>query len=114
MRCLILGGDGYLGWPTAMHLNQCGHAVMVVDNYMRRRLSKEHDAMPLVSPPLLPERCKLWKAESGLDIQCAIGDVTDYEFLSKVVRDFAPDSIIHFAEQRSAPFSMKGFEEAQL
>lgn len=87
---------------------------MVVDNYMRRQLSKDHDAMPLVSPPLLPERCDLWKAASGLEIQCAVGDVADYEFLSGVVREFAPDSIIHYAEQRSAPFSMKGFEEAQL
>lgn len=114
MRCLILGGDGYLGWPTAMHLNRCGHEVMVVDNYMRRRLSEEHDAMPLVSPPLLPERCRLWKAATGLDIQYAVGDAANYEFLSKVVREFEPDSIIHYAEQRSAPFSMKGFEEAQL
>lgn len=114
MRVLILGGDGYLGWPTAMHFNKCGHDVTVVDNYMRRELSKQHDAMPLVSPPLLPERCSLWKEATGLEIKHAIGDVADYDFLSSVVRECAPDSIIHYAEQRSAPFSMKGFKEAQL
>ncbi len=114
MRCLILGGDGYLGWPTAMSFSKQGHEVMVIDNYLYRRLAAEHNALPLISPPRLPERCKLWKERSGLDISYAIGDVQDYDFLCHAVKDFGPDTIIHYAELPSAPFSMKGFEEAKL
>ena len=87
---------------------------MVVDNYLHRRLAIEHKMPPLVSMPALPERCQIWKSVSGLEIKHAIGDVQDFEFLAKVIKDFAPDTIVHYAEQRSAPFSMKGFEEAKL
>lgn len=97
-----------------MYLSKRNHEVMVVDNYLRRRLAAEYDALPLMSLPHLPERCKLWQSVSGLEIQYAIGDVQDYNFLSNTVREFAPEAIIHYAEQRSAPFSMKGYQEAKL
>jgi UDP-sulfoquinovose synthase len=87
---------------------------MLVDNYLHRRLAREHNALPLVMPPELPERCQRWQAISGIAMKHAIGDAQDFDFLSKVVREFAPDTIIHYAEQRSAPFSMKGFAEAKL
>jgi UDP-sulfoquinovose synthase len=114
LRCLILGGDGYLGWPTAMYLSKRGHEVMVVDNYLHRQLAAECNAPALYSVPDLPERCKLWQATNGIEIRHAIGDVQDYDFLSTITREFLPDTIIHYAEQRSAPFSMKGYQEAKL
>jgi UDP-sulfoquinovose synthase len=114
LRCLILGGDGYLGWPTAMAFSRRGNEVMVVDNYMHRRLAIEHDMLPLVQLPELPERCQIWKSVAGLEIQHVIGDIQNFEFLAKVIEEFAPDTIVHYAQQRSAPFSMKGFEEARL
>ncbi len=114
MRSLILGGDGYLGWPTAMYLSKRGHEVMVVDNYLHRRLAVEYNFPPLLCVPYLLDRCKLWQTVSGKEITHAIGDVQDYEFLSTVVKEFAPHTIIHYAEQRSAPFSMKGYKEAKL
>ena len=114
VRCLILGGDGYLGWPTAMAFSQLGQEVMVVDNYLHRHLAETYNALPLVPLPKLPERCHAWKAISGRNIEFEIGDVQDFKFLRRIVREFAPDTIIHYAEQRSAPFSMKGFDEARL
>ena len=113
-RCLILGGDGYLGWPTAMYLSKRGHDIMVVDNYLHRRLALQCNAPALYPVPELPERCKLWRSTNGLEIKHAIDDVQDYDFLSTIIREFLPDTIIHYAEQRSAPFSMKGYEEAKL
>ncbi|PWU01563.1 MAG: NAD-dependent dehydratase [Candidatus Melainabacteria bacterium] len=114
MRCLVLGGDGYLGWPTAMAFSRRGNEVMVVDNYLHRRLALKHKMPPLVALPELPERCQIWKSVSGYEISHAIGDIQDFEFLEGIVADFKPDTIIHYAQQRSAPFSMKGIEEARL
>lgn len=114
MRVLILGGDGYLGWPTAMHLSAHGHDVMVADNYLRRRLCLEVDSRPLFDPPLLPERIARWQASSGYQIACAIGDCANYAFLAHVFQRFAPEAIVHYAEQPSGPYSMIGHEQAQL
>jgi UDP-sulfoquinovose synthase len=114
LRCLILGGDGYLGWPTAMYLSKRGHEVMVIDNYLHRRLVAECNAKLLYAVPDLPQRCKLWQETNGIEIKYAIGDVQDHDFLSTITREFLPDTIIHYAEQRSAPYSMKGYEEAKL
>ncbi len=114
MRVLILGGDGYLGWPTAMYLSAHGHEVFVVDNYLRRRLCREVDSCPLFDPPLLPERGERWQGISGYQVEHVIGDCADYTFLSGVVQRFAPDAIVHYAEQPSGPYSMIGREEANL
>ena len=102
MRVLILGGDGYLGWPTAMHLSAAGHEVMAIDNYYRRIIADKTDSGPLENNPLLPERCEIFKECSGGVIRAKIGDLCSYEFMSQILVDFRPDTIIHYAEQPSA------------
>lgn len=114
MRVLVLGGDGYLGWPTAMHLSACGHEVMVVDNYLRRSLCREQDVEPLFAVPTLPERCRRWQDASGRDVVARIGDLRDWSFVDEVFREFAPEAIVHYAEQPSAPYSMIGRRPAEL
>jgi len=106
MRVLILGGDGYLGWPTAMHMTAKGHEVAVVDNYLRRRLSREEDAETLLETPNLHERTRLWNRKSGHSIGVFIGDLTCWDFAAEVFQKFIPKVIIHYAEQPSAPYSM--------
>ena len=112
MRVLILGGDGYLGWPTAMYLSCRGHEVTVVDNYFRRRVCLELNCEPLLPVPNLHQRAELWQALSGYPIKVFIGDVCDYQFLSRVFREFGPEGVVHYAEQPSAPYSMMGREAA--
>jgi UDP-sulfoquinovose synthase len=112
MRVLILGGDGYLGWPTAMYLSSKGHEVAVVDNYFRRRACTELGCEPLVDVPNLHQRAELWQALSGYPVRIFIGDVCDYHFLSGVFREFGPEGVVHYAEQPSAPYSMMGREAA--
>src|SRR5476651_753984 len=84
MRVLILGGDGYLGWPTAMRLASRGDAVLVVDNYLRRTLATETGSHPLVATPALPERAAIHASITGLPLQLAIGDCTDQLFMDRV------------------------------
>jgi UDP-sulfoquinovose synthase len=112
MRILILGGDGYLGWPTAMYLSRRGHDVAVVDNYFRRRACVELNCEPLLPVPNLHQRAELWQAVSGKHIQVFVGDICDYQFLSRVFREAGPDGVVHYAEQPSAPYSMMGREAA--
>ncbi len=114
MRVLILGGDGYLGWPTAMNFSARGHEVLVVDNYLRRNLCRKHDVEPLFAPPNLYERVRIWKEVSGKDIQVRVGDCCDYHFLVSLFKEFQPESVIHYAEQPSAPYSMLNHEAASL
>jgi len=114
MRILILGGDGYLGWPTAMALSKKGFEIMVVDNYLRRNLCRNLNVEPLFPLPNLLERAKILKEITGNCISVRIGDCSNYTFLTKTVRDFQPDTIIHFAEQPSAPYSMLDHEAALL
>lgn len=114
MRILILGGDGYLGWPTAMHLAARGHAVHVVDNYLRRTLALQTRSQPLTEPPDLEARATLFEALTGHAIGCTIADCAEARQLEAVIADFGPDCVIHYAEQPSAPYSMKGFDEARL
>ncbi len=112
MDVLVLGGDGYLGWPTAMYFSHRGHTVTVVDNYFRRHASMELDCESLVPTGHLVQRAKRWKEVSGKDIRVVIGDVVQYDFLVKVLRECEPDTIIHYAEQPSAPYSMLNREKA--
>lgn len=106
MRIMVLGGDGYCGWATALYLSNRGHAVAIVDNFMRRQWDHELGAQTLTPIRPLVERVKAWHQLTGNSIDCFVGDVTDYEFLASVVEEFAPEAMIHFAEQRSAPYSM--------
>lgn len=106
MKILILGGDGYLGWPTAMNLSAHGHEVTVVDNYLRRRLMQETDVIPLFDVPLLDERARKWREQTGKEIVVRIGDLNDWQTMADIVSSILPDAIVHYAEQPSAPYSM--------
>lgn len=114
MRVLILGGDGYLGWPTTMDLTAKGHDVAVVDNYLRRRVCREEDVEPLFEVPNLHERARLWEARSGNKMQVFIGDLREWDFMAQVFRDFQPEAVVHYAEQPSAPYSMLNRRAATL
>jgi UDP-sulfoquinovose synthase len=114
MRILILGGDGYLGWPTAMHCAARGHEVMVVDNYLRRNVAQQTRSEALMANPNLHARAELFEALAHFHIEVQIGDCADFRFLEEVVSQFVPDVIIHYAEQPSAPYSMMGFAESRL
>lgn len=106
MRVMVLGGDGYCGWATALHLSAKGHSVAIVDNFVRRQWDHEVGAQTLT--PILPlsDRLRTWTRLTGRTIDLFVGDVMDYDFLLSAVKEFEPESIIHFAEQRSAPYSM--------
>ncbi len=106
MRILVLGGDGYLGWPTALHLSQRGHEVAVLDNLVRRAYDHELGAHSLTPIRSLHERVAAWRQLTGKVIPIFIGDLCDYGFIEPVMRDFRPDAVVHFGEQRSAPYSM--------
>jgi len=106
MRILVLGGDGYLGWPTALHLSRRGHDVAVVDNFARRSYDYEMGVDSLVPVRSLQRRVRTWEEVSGLRVEAYIGDLTDPVFVTRVITEFQPESIVHFAEQRSAPYSM--------
>ena len=114
MRVLILGGDGYLGWPTAMHLSARGHAIAVADNYLRRSLCREQNVVPLYAVPDLDERVALWKQCSGHTIRPFIGDLTDWSFVETLFTAFTPDAVVHYAEQPAAPYSMLDRPAAML
>jgi UDP-sulfoquinovose synthase len=106
MRILVLGGDGYLGWPTALHLSACGHDVAVADNFARRGYDHELGVDSLVPIETLQTRVAVWREYTGKDIRCYIGDLVDASFTYHIVEDFQPDAVVHFAEQRAAPYSM--------
>ena len=112
MRVLILGGDGYLGWPTAMRFSARGDEVMVVDNFGKRRWEMEEGIEPLVSPPTLHKRIRIWKDVTGGTITLRVGDLRNHRFVYGVLEDFRPDAIVHYGEQPSAPYSMQGRETA--
>ncbi len=112
MNILVLGGDGYLGWPTALHLSALGHQITVVDNLVRREYDAEMGVESLVPIFSLPERVAKWHEVSGHQIDVRIGDLTDAAFTHGVVAESQPDAIVHFGEQRSAPYSMIDREHA--
>ncbi len=106
MRILVLGGDGYLGWPTALHLSNLGHDVAVNDNFARRGYDVEMRVESLIPIFTLEERIFAWSEISGRQIKCYVGDLCEADFVHQMVRDFRPETIVHFAEQRAAPYSM--------
>ncbi len=106
MRILVLGGDGYLGWPTALHLSECGHEVGIADNFVRRTYDHELGVQSLVPIEPLSIRVRAWQEVSGKHLETYVGDLTDAEFTYRMIREFRPDAVVHFAEQRAAPYSM--------
>ena len=106
MRILVLGGDGYLGWPTALHLSEQGHEVAVSDNFARRWYDNELGVESLVPIEPLQARVSVWRQLTGREIGCYVGDLCDPVFTYKMIEDFRPDAVVHYAEQRAAPYSM--------
>ena len=106
MRILVLGGDGYLGWPTALHLSHAGHDVAVADNFARRQYDHELGVESLVPIETLRTRVTAWRELTGENIECYVGDLTDAAFTYHIIQDYVPDAVVHFAEQRAAPYSM--------
>ena len=106
MKILVLGGDGYCGWATALYLSKKGHSVSILDNFARRSWDHELGAQTLTPIQPMPQRLRTWSERSGKDIKLHVGDVTDHDFLASVLRDDRPEAVVHFAEQRSAPYSM--------
>ena len=113
MNIIILGGDGYLGWPTAMNLANSNHKVCVVDDYSRRQLSKKNNSLPLFKNLDLLNRSFEFKKFFKKKIIVKIFDCRNYLKLNNLVKSFKPDAIIHYAEQPSAPYSMMGIREAK-
>jgi UDP-sulfoquinovose synthase len=106
MRICVLGGDGYCGWATALYLSGKGHAVSVVDNFLRRQWDFELGVQTLTPIEPLTDRLRVWQELTGKSIELFVGDINDYEFLAGAIENFEPDAVVHFAEQRSAPYSM--------
>ncbi len=106
MRICVLGGDGYCGWATALYLSRKGHEVSIVDNFLRRQWDHELGVRTLTPIQPLADRLKAWQELTGNVIESYAGDVTDYDFLTQVIESFQPDAVVHFAEQRAAPYSM--------
>jgi UDP-sulfoquinovose synthase len=114
MKVLVIGGDGYCGWATALHLANKGYEVGVLDSLIRRHWDNELGVATLTPIASIQERIYKWQAVSGQKIDLFIGDITNYEFLQSTFRCFEPDALVHFGEQRSAPFSMIDREHAVL
>ncbi len=106
MKIGVLGGDGYCGWATALYLSAKGHSVAIVDNFARRQWDHELGVQTLTPIRPLSDRLRVWQELTGKKIELFVGDVTEYDFLASTIEAFEPDAIIHFAEQRAAPYSM--------
>ncbi len=106
MKIAVLGGDGYCGWATALYLSQRGHSVAIVDNFLRRLWDHELGAQTLTPIRPLTERVRVWQNLTGKTIELFVGNVSDYDFLASTFKSIEPEAVVHFAEQRSAPYSM--------
>ncbi len=106
MRICILGGDGYLGWPTAMHFSARGHEVMIVDNMAKRRWEAEVEVAPLQPVPTMHHRARRWRKLTQRSMEVVVGDIADQQLVRDICRHFKPQAIIHYGEQPSAPYSM--------
>jgi UDP-sulfoquinovose synthase len=114
MKVLVIGGDGYCGWATALYLSEKGYEVGILDSLIRRHWDAELQIETLTPIAPIQRRLECWQQLSGRQIPLWVGDITNYDFLSGALKEFAPDSIVHFGEQRSAPFSMIDREHAVL
>ncbi|TCJ16745.1 NAD-dependent epimerase/dehydratase family protein [Rubrobacter taiwanensis] len=106
MRIIVAGGDGFCGWPTALHLSARGHEVLIVDSLVRREWDRELGTDSLTDIAPIEDRVARWKEVSGREIGVAIGDLNDEEFVYRTLDGFRPEALVHYAEQRSAPYSM--------
>jgi len=108
MKILILGGDGFCGWPTSLHLSEEGHEIVIIDNLSRREIDIELECKSLTPIKPIGERLRAWKEVSGKDISFHNFDIAkNYQKLLNLLNNWKPEAVIHFAEQRSAPYSMK-------
>ena len=107
MRVLVLGGDGYLGWPTALYFSNRGDEVAILDNFAKRKWELEEGIEPLWIIPPLHRRVSVWQNLTGKAIKLFVGDLCDSRFAYHVLEAFKPDTIIHYGEQPSAPYSMQ-------
>jgi UDP-sulfoquinovose synthase len=108
MRVLVLGGDGFCGWPTSLYLSDRGHDITIVDNLSRRKIDVELEVDSLTPIRPIHERIRAWKEVSGREIGYVNVDLAnEYDRIVAVLKEVQPDAIVHFAEQRAAPYSMK-------
>ena len=108
MKVFVLGGDGFCGWPTSLHLSKLGHDITIIDNLSRRNIDNELEAGSLTPIQPMGTRLKAWKEATGRTIHYEnLNIATNYHRLLTLIQDQQPDAIIHFAEQRAAPYSMK-------
>ncbi|AFY55116.1 nucleoside-diphosphate-sugar epimerase [Rivularia sp. PCC 7116] len=114
MKVLVIGGDGYCGWATALYLSNRGYEVGILDNLVRRHWDNELGVQTLTPIAPIQQRIQRWKDLTGKSIDLFIGDITNYEFIQKALHEFEPEAVVHFGEQRSAPFSMIDREHAVL
>ncbi|MEH1889510.1 NAD-dependent epimerase/dehydratase family protein [Nostoc sp.] len=114
MKVLVIGGDGYCGWATALYLSNRGYEVGILDSLVRRHWDNELGVETLTPIALIQQRLQHWQDLTGKSIDLFIGDITNYEFLNKALHQFQPNALVHFGEQRSAPFSMIDREHAVL
>lgn len=114
MKVLVIGGDGYCGWATALHLSNRGYDVGIMDNLVRRHWDLTLGVETLTPIAPIQQRIQRWQDLTGKSIDLFVGDITDYDFLIKSLHQFEPEAIVHFGEQRSAPFSMIDREHAVL
>ena len=114
MRVLVIGGDGYCGWATALYLSNKGHEVAILDSLVRRHWDMELQSETLTPIAPIQTRLQRWQDLTGKTIDLYIGDINNYSFLERSMLEFKPDAVVHFGEQRSAPFSMIDREHAVL
>ena len=107
MRIAVLGGDGFVGWPTSLHLSNLGHEVHIVDNLSRRWIDTELGVQSLTPMDSIQERCRIWQQETGEKLHFHFLDLREYDRIKSWLEEVRPEAIIHFAEQRAAPYSMK-------
>ncbi|KAJ8442844.1 hypothetical protein Cgig2_016310 [Carnegiea gigantea] len=105
-RVMVIGGDGYCGWATALHLSNKNYDVAIVDNLVRRLFDHQLGLDSLTPIASIHNRIRRWKALTGKTIELFIGDICDFEFLAETFKSFKPNAVVHFGEQRSAPYSM--------
>jgi UDP-sulfoquinovose synthase len=109
MKIVIFGGDGFCGWPTSLHLSNLGHEIFIVDNLSRRKIDIELETNSLTPIKSTSKRLETWRQITGNKIKYANFDLSsNYSQLLSLLKDFKPDTVVHFAEQRAAPYSMKG------
>jgi UDP-sulfoquinovose synthase len=114
MKVLVIGGDGYCGWATSLYLSNKGYEVGIIDSLVRRHWDLELGVDTLTPIAPIQRRIQRWKDLTGKSIDLFVGDITNYDFLIKALHQFEPEAIVHFGEQRSAPFSMIDREHAVL